>query len=414
MLEYDVVIVGGRIAGSSLALLLGERGHRVLLVDRDRFPSDTLSTHYMSPLAVPLLAQIGILADVEAAGFRRLTRSRAYIEDCVLEGPHAPRGGYALAPRRDVLDAIAVEHAIRRGHVEFHDRTVAQGLLWEDGHVVGVSLRSGQGERVETRAKVVVGADGKYSSVAEWVEAPKYHEVPPLRPGYYGYFHGVAPLAEAALEIFYQSNVIGFVFPMRPNEDCLALELQPEHWTSFRANPLETFLEWFRTLSGMTSRLANARIEGKLLGFRGNPNFFRKPYGPGWVLTGDAAYCKDPSTGIGLNDAISQALWLSEALHESLNGADWEETMSSYQRKRDEAMLPWYQLTLNYTRAVDTSPDAVAWLRAVCCNPGLVRSFASGIPTALANPDIFPVDAFPRVARLAEGFGAAPPETKND
>lgn len=407
MNEYDVVIVGGRIAGASLALRLGERGHRVLLIDRESFPSDTLSTHYMSPLAVPLLARIGVLADVEAAGFRRLTRSRAYVEDCLLEGPHAPGGGYGLAPRRDVLDALIVDHAVRRGRVEFHDRTVAEELLREGERVVGVILRSG-GERVEARAKVVVGADGKYSQVAEWVGAAKYHAVPALRPGYFGHFRGVTPLPEPALEIFYQRNVIGFIFPMRPDEDCLVLEVQPEHWETFRADPRATFLELFRTLPGMAVRLANAEIEGKLLGVRGVENYFRKPYGPGWVLTGDAAYCKDPSTGFGLNDALLQALWLGEALHDALAGADWEETLAAYQRKRDEALLPWYKFTLDYTRAPDAPPESVAWLRALCSNPGFVRSFAPGLPTALADPAVFPAPAFSRLARVARGFGASP------
>jgi glycine/D-amino acid oxidase-like deaminating enzyme len=65
--DYDVLIVGARVAGASLALLLGLRGHRVLMVDRDHFPSDTLSTHFMGALAVPLLAY----------GFLALERRRA-------------------------------------------------------------------------------------------------------------------------------------------------------------------------------------------------------------------------------------------------------------------------------------------------------------------------------------------------
>ncbi len=76
--EYDIAIIGARVAGASLALLLGQRDRRVLLLDRAHFPSGTLSTHYMAPPAVALLARLGILADVESAGFRRLTRSRTY------------------------------------------------------------------------------------------------------------------------------------------------------------------------------------------------------------------------------------------------------------------------------------------------------------------------------------------------
>ncbi|HEX5416447.1 MAG TPA: FAD-dependent monooxygenase [Chloroflexota bacterium] len=405
--DYDVVVVGGRVAGGSLALRLGERGHRVLLIDRDRFPSDTLSTHYMSPRHVPLLAKLGVLADVEALGFRRITRNRCSFEDCSIEGPLAPNGGYALAPRRDALDQVIVEHATRRGNVKFHDRTVVEGLLRDGERVIGVTLRGKGGERVEARAKVVVGADGKYSSVAEWVSAPKYHEVSALRPAYYGHFRGVAPLPETCVELFFQRNAIGFLFPMRPGEDCLALEIQPEHWEAFREDPQATFRQWFQALPGMASRLANAQLDGKLLGVRGVENYFRKPYGMGWALTGDAAYCKDPSTGFGIGDALSQAFWLADALHAALEGADWEETMAAYQRQRDEALLPWYHATLGFTRAPDASAEAIAWLRAVCSSAGFIRGFVPGIPAALADPKIFPAAAYSRLAQLAAAFGAS-------
>src|SRR5690242_3935629 len=101
--HYDVVIVGARVAGASLALLLGQQGHRVLLIDRDSFPSDTLSTHFVGGFGVNALQRLGALDAVEAAGFRRITRARTWVEDCLFEGPAGPEGVYALAPRRDVL-----------------------------------------------------------------------------------------------------------------------------------------------------------------------------------------------------------------------------------------------------------------------------------------------------------------------
>ena len=85
--DLDVLVVGARVAGSSLAILLGRQGRHVHLVDRDRFPSDTLSTHLLAPPAVAALAQLGVLAEVEASGLRRLVRTRSYVGECVLEGP---------------------------------------------------------------------------------------------------------------------------------------------------------------------------------------------------------------------------------------------------------------------------------------------------------------------------------------
>jgi flavin-dependent dehydrogenase len=402
-MSHDVLVIGARVAGASLALSLAGRGHRVMLVDRDEFPSDTLSTHFMSAGAVGGLARLGVLADVEAAGFRRVARTRTWIEDCCLEGPAGPAGSYGLAPRRTVLDSVLIDHATRAG-AEFLPRTRADRLVEEGGRVVGAVLQAVGGEHREVRASVVVGADGRQSKVAEWVGAEKYLEVPALRPAYYGYYHGVEPLPEPALEMWFGGDRIGFLFPMRPDEDCLALEIQPEEFESFRSRPRELFEEGVRALPGMEGRMRGAVLEGRLLGTRGIDNFFRKPYGPGWALTGDAAYLKDPSTGLGIGDALLQSGMLADALDRSLRGADWEEALSEFQRRRDEALIGPYRSTLAHTRLRDQSPEEMAWVRAVLCSPGLTRVFAHALPALL--PQAFPPEAMPQLSGIARVFGA--------
>jgi 2-polyprenyl-6-methoxyphenol hydroxylase-like FAD-dependent oxidoreductase len=405
--DYDVLIVGARVAGASLALLLGQRGHRVLLIDRDTFPSDTLSTHFVGGPGLGALRQLGVLADVEAVGFRRLTRNRTWVEDCLFEGPAGPAGAYELAPRRDALDDILIRHARERGGVEFQERTHADGLHEEDGRVAGAYVRTTDGERRLVRARVVVGADGKYSKVAEWVKAERYEAVPAQRPVYYGYFHGVAPLPEPALELFFVRDQIGFIFPMRPDEDCLALEVQPTDFDAFRADPRAVFEERFRALPGMAARLAGARLEDKLFGVRGIENCFRKPYGPGWALAGDAGYVKDPSTGFGIGDAVSQAFPLAEALDAALRGADWEASLGGFQRARDEALLPMYRFTLGATQLRDAPPETIAWLRAAVLSPHLTRQIMYWLPSALATA--LPAHLQPMVRTLA-GYLGAPPD----
>jgi len=80
--EYDALIVGGRAAGGSLGLLLARQGRHVLVVDRDEFPSDTMSTHFMGLPAVGALKRLGVLDDILGAGFRRITRHRTWVDDC--------------------------------------------------------------------------------------------------------------------------------------------------------------------------------------------------------------------------------------------------------------------------------------------------------------------------------------------
>ncbi|HSH99282.1 MAG TPA: FAD-dependent monooxygenase, partial [Reyranella sp.] len=68
MPAYDAIVVGARCAGASLALLLARRGRRVMVLDRARFPSDTVSTHFLWPRTTAALARWGLLDSLAATG----------------------------------------------------------------------------------------------------------------------------------------------------------------------------------------------------------------------------------------------------------------------------------------------------------------------------------------------------------
>jgi flavin-dependent dehydrogenase len=399
-MEYDVVIVGARVAGASLALRLGRAGVRVLLVDRDRFPSDTLSTHLLTPAAVAFLEELGVREDVEAIGLRRITRLRTTIEDCAFEGPcMAPAPAYALAPRRDALDAILIRHAVEQPSVELRQATLVEGLLCEGERVVGVHLASGP-----VRARIVVGADGMDSRVARWTSAGSYNDIYARRPVYYGYYRGLAPFPEPTMELHLQGGMIGFVFPMEPGRDCIALELQSEDFPHFRRDALNQFEQRLRLLPGLGQRLAGARIEGRLKGTRGVPGFFRNAYGSGWALTGDAGCSKDPSTGLGIGDAFLQSRLLADAITAFFAGGDWASTMAGFQARRDEALLPWYLATAAFADAGPTPPEAMPMLRTVLSNPGLVRLLAKAMPQF---PDMVPERYQPMLTLAASSFSSS-------
>jgi flavin-dependent dehydrogenase len=381
----------------------------VLVVDRDEFPSDTMSTHFMSLPAVGALKRLGVLNDILAAGFRRITRHRTWIDDCCFEGPAGPPGTFSLAPRRVVLDSVLQEHAIKAG-AQFEQRTRADGLIRQSGHVVGVVLQTTGGERREAHARVVIGADGKSSKVAEWVGADEYDAVPALRPAYYAYFHGIEPRAEATLELWFGGDQIGFLFPMREGEDCIALEIQPEEFDEFRSGHAAFFEARVSKLPEMAHRMRNAHVEGKVIGVKGIDNHFRKPYGPGWALTGDAGYLKDPSTGLGIGDALEQSFMLAGALGAWFDGADWEATMSAFQQKRDQTMKPAYDGTLAFTRMRDMSPAEQNLLKAVFLSPGTTRALAHSIVAQLQS--LLPPDVHSQTAYISKMFAPAPEPTK--
>jgi len=401
--EYDALVVGARVAGATVAARLAEQGRKVLLVDRDLFPSDTISTHALAFNAVDSLRRLGVLDRIEAAGFRRIFRHRAWVEDICIEAPAGPPGTYSIAPRRVVLDQILLDRAVECG-AELRLRTRVDGLLVESGAVVGGVVQPIGGEKREVRARVVVGADGKQSQVAQWVGAEKYDERPVGRPIYYGYFHGFTPLAEPAIDLFFGSDRIGFCFPMRPDEHCLIIEAQQEEFSRIRQDPARWFRDEFSTLPGMAERFQHAQLEGRMLGTRGVENFFRKPYGPGWALTGDAAYVKDPCTGYGIGDALLESFMIAKALGAWLDGAEWEATMEAYTQRRDTALRPLYEQTVAAAAARDVAYRQLDPLRAVLLNQFDARRVVRALP-GLPDQMFEPMDRF-RHAFIANVYEA--------
>jgi flavin-dependent dehydrogenase len=170
---------------------------------------------------------------------------------------------------------------------------------------------------------------------------------------------------------------------MRPDEHCLIIEAQQEDFSLIRQDPARWFRDEFSKLPRMAERLEHARLEDRMLGTRGVENFFRKPYGPGWALTGDAAYVKDPCTGYGVGDALLQSFLLAKALGAWLDGAEWEGTMAAYQQRRDTALRPLYEQTVAAAAARDHSSQQLDALRAVLLNQHDARRLIQALPGLL-------------------------------
>ncbi len=189
MTAYDVIVVGARCAGSPTAMLLARRGLRVLVVDRARFPSDTVSTHIVHPPGVTALQRWGLSRGL--SGCPPIDTYFADFGPIQLSGaPGTPDSPVAYAPRRTHLDEVLVEGAVEAG-VEVRQGFTVSEVLVEDGRVVGIRGRDAGGTTVTERARVVIGADGIHSVVAEAVRPEQYREKPKLLAGYYGYWSGL-------------------------------------------------------------------------------------------------------------------------------------------------------------------------------------------------------------------------------
>lgn len=343
MKRYDAIVVGARCAGSPAAMLLARKGYRVLLVDKSKFPSDMLSTHVVQPLACAALQRWGLLDRVVATGCPPMHTYTFDFGPVQLSGaPGTDDAPVGYCPRRTLLDKILLDGAAEAG-VEIREEFSVDEIVMEDGRVTGIKGYSKGGDTVTEHATVIIGADGRHSLVAKTVQAQQYNEKPPLQGGYYTYFSGLP--VDGRFEVYVRPNR---GFAAAPTNEGLTMVVAGWAIAEHEQNKKDYESSYLKTLGMVPSfaeRLRGAKREERLFGAV-TPNYFRKPYGPGWALVGDAAYEKDPITAQGIKDAFLDAERCTNALHDSLSGSrPYDEAMADYQRSRDEHAMPMYEFT---------------------------------------------------------------------
>ena len=356
--EYDVVVIGARVAGATVATLLGDAGHRVLLTDRAKFPSPTLSTHFFRGAGlVAVLERLEVLDDVLALESPPLVKSYTY-QDGSAEptiGPAQEPGsaGYCLSVRRSPLDQVLVQRAKACPTVEVAEQTRCVGVLCEEGRVVGARLVTTAGEQ-SVKARVVIGADGRQSAVAHAVGAAVEVEDPPIRAIYHRYvrnFPGPDGIAPDGAEFSWLGDELAYVFPSDDGVTCIALSLNLPDFSRARTRGAEYFQSRLAAHGGLAARFAAATPEGHQLGCGPEPSYVRVPVGPGWALVGDAGLHLDPWTGYGMDFAGTHATFLADALLAWLdNSADEEQALADYHARRNAHALPIYQFTIDMGR----------------------------------------------------------------
>jgi flavin-dependent dehydrogenase len=372
--RYDAIVVGARCAGSPTAMLLARRGHRVLVVDRATFPSDTVSTHLLPPPGVASLRRWGLLERLEATGCPPIDTYAFDFGPFTISGaPGTDDAPVAYGPRRTVLDKLLVDAAAEAG-AEVREGFTVSEVVVEDGWVSGVRGHGRQGRTVTERARVVVGADGRHSPVARAVGPEQYHERPQLLCGYYTYWSGL-PM-EGRFETWVRPDR---GFAAWPTHDDLTLVIGGWPYAELEAKRHDVegnYLAMLEMAPAFAERVRAATREERLVG-TAVPNYFRKPYGPGWALVGDAGYNKDFITAQGMHDAFRDAELCATALDEAFSGArSFEDALADYQTTRDRQVLPMYELTCEFATLEPPPTELRQLLGAVHGNQEAMDAFA--------------------------------------
>lgn len=372
--HYDAIVIGARCAGSPTAMLLARHGHRVLVVDRATFPSDTISTHLVHPPGVAALQRWGLLDRVVATGCPPIdTYAFDFGPFTIAGAPGTADSPVAYGPRRTLLDKLLVDAAAEAG-AEIRERFTVSDLVVDDGRVTGIRGHTKGGATVTERARVVIGADGLHSLVARAVRPEQYHEKPQLLCGYYTYWSGL-PM-HGRFEAYIRPDR---AFAAWPTNDDLTLVIGGWPFAEFEANKRDiegNYLAMFDLAPDFADRIRGATREARFVG-TAVPNFFRKPYGPGWALVGDAGYHKDFITSQGIHDAFRDAELCATALDQAFSGTrSFEEALGGYQTTRDEHVLPIYEFTTQLATLEPPPPDLQQLLGAVHGNRDAMDGFA--------------------------------------
>jgi 2-polyprenyl-6-methoxyphenol hydroxylase-like FAD-dependent oxidoreductase len=297
------------------------------------------------PPGVAKLARWGLLDRVRASNCPHIATWHLDLGPLKLVGSPPPIDGVqgAYGPRRLVLDKILVDAAVEAG-VELRENFSVQELITDGERVNGIRGRTATGSTVTESARVVIGADGMRSLVAREVHAPSYATKSPVACAYYGYFCDV-PVDD--VELYARPQRAAIAFGTNDQLTCIFQEWPVGMFSEVRADVEGQFMASLEACSpALSQRVRGGRHVERFIGTADIPNFFRKPYGPGWALVGDAGYNKDPITAQGITDAFRDAERCVTALDQVFNaGRSFDAAMGDYQRERDGKVLAMYEFT---------------------------------------------------------------------
>jgi 2-polyprenyl-6-methoxyphenol hydroxylase-like FAD-dependent oxidoreductase len=314
-------------------MLLARDGFRVLVVDRVIFPSDTISTHIIWQHGVNRLIDWGLGEEVSQLGAPAVDKMTLDFGAFSLTGliPAVRRARHAYAPRRTKLDPMLVAAAGDAG-AEVSDGFTVEEIVFNGNRVTGIRGRDRSGASITEHAKVVIGADGLYSTVARAVKPFEYNTKSPLACWYYSYWSG---LKRDRPCLYSRPHSTFGAIPTNDGLTCLAVAWPQERFLEIKTDIERHYLAALDAASEFKEEVLSARREERFYGTGYVPGYYRRPYGEGWALVGDAGYHRDPVLAQGISDALRDSGLLAQALTDVFSGvAAWDTAMQQYEMAR--------------------------------------------------------------------------------
>ncbi|MBT2755719.1 FAD-dependent monooxygenase [Mesobacillus foraminis] len=368
--SYDVIITGARCAGSALSIYLARAGVRVLLLDRAAFPSDTLSTNTFFNNTAALLRQIGVMDSLMETNVTPVKTIKFQFEDRVIEGPIPEVDGEdtAYCIRRTYLDHLLLDYARSHDNITVMEEFRVKALVYDGDAVAGVIGEDSSSMEQTYYASLVVGADGRNSTIRRLANSQLKISSPSTVAIYFGYFSGFKHDYDPKFEVYKRKDNTAILFPTNDDLYVVVVNFPLENKSlleRFKRNPensmRELLTEQFPNTT-IPARLKAAKLAEPIKGLLGYDNYWYEGMGKGWALVGDAICFKDPGMAQGIHDAICGAKILAGVLAGNKGWSQqWERVAADYQQAMEaEFMVRFYMgCELSKNEIITEQQDAV-------------------------------------------------------
>jgi flavin-dependent dehydrogenase len=392
--DFDVIIVGGRCAGATLAIRLARQQLKVLVVDRATFPS--IPAVASSPMiydgTIRMLDELGLKEeDYALPGSRAHQFILEFINNYTVVLPFSRMGlerNYTVGLDRAHFDNVVWKHM--ESHTPYV--TARQGFAMTDvlkdssGRITGIVGKSPDGSEERFSADLVVGADGRYSTMARKFGAKMVEERNEYTTGgFEAQWENVQPFAPgiSTEACFYSTGRGKFAIfiPVSQGRYYVAAFMRSQDAQRGAKTPDEFYQSSLQEIPQAWKRLEGARQITPLEGMRPVENGYREAFGAGWALVGDAFHYKDPIDGQGIYDALTETKILAEAIAQWKSGklGSWEEAGALYKEKAWAATYPMFNMTTaRVKREVHTFPPRLivnTIIKWMLTDPGYQQTF---------------------------------------
>jgi 2-polyprenyl-6-methoxyphenol hydroxylase-like FAD-dependent oxidoreductase len=318
--RWDVVVVGASLAGCSTAIVLARAGLRVALVDRRPDPAafKRVCGHFIQPSALPALERLGLLEPLRAAGAVGTKLAIRSPWGWIEQSPEAglPDG---LNLRREKMDPLVRRIATETPGVEPMLGWAADALRFDGGRVSGIRLRSRDGEERRIDAQLVVGADGRGSTIAE-LAGLRRRESAHGRFCYAAYYEDPRSNRDVS-RVWLMDPQWGAEFPTDAGLTLYTCMPTMDRLPPFKRDLPAAFGEFVAAMPNPPP-IAAARLRSPLFGKISMPNVSHRAAGNGVALVGDAALAVDPLAGVGCGWAFEGAVRLGDTVAPALLGVE--------------------------------------------------------------------------------------------